>query len=51
MGRIMARLNMAKAIYLYNITKGFALLESGDKTASSAYFVRAQIALDILEGF
>ena len=51
MGRIMARLNMAKAIYLYNITKGFALLEAGDKAASSAYFTRAQIALDILEGF
>ena len=47
----MARLNMAKAIYLYNITKGFALLEAGDKAASSAYFTRAQIALDILEGF
>ena len=46
----MARLNMAKAIYLYNITKGFALLEAGDK-AASAYFVRAQIALDIMEGF
>jgi hypothetical protein len=47
----MARLNMAKAIYLYNIAKGFALLESGDKAASSAYFVRAQYALDIMEGF
>lgn len=47
----MARMNMAKAIYLYNITKGFALLESGDTVASSAYFVRAQIALDIMEGF
>jgi hypothetical protein len=47
----MARLNMAKAIYLYNITKGFALLEAGDAEASSAYFARAQIALDILEGF
>ena len=47
----MARINMAKAIYLYNIAKGFALLESGDKAASLAYFARAQYALDILEGF
>ena len=47
----MARMNMAKAIYLYNIAKGFALLESGDKAASSAYFARAQYALDIMEGF
>ena len=47
----MARLNMAKAIYLYNIAKGFALLAAGDKAAASAYFVRAQYALDIMEGF
>jgi hypothetical protein len=47
----MARLNMAKAIYLYNITKGFALLESGDIEGSQGYFTRAQYALDILEGF
>ena len=51
MGRIMARMNMAKAIYLYNLAKGNALREAGDAEASSAYFVRAQIALDIMEGF
>jgi hypothetical protein len=47
----MARLNMAKAIYLYNLAKGNALREAGDAEASVAYFTRAQIALDILEGF
>ena len=39
----MARLNMAKAIYLYNLAKGNALREAGDAEASVAYFTRAQI--------
>ena len=47
----MARLNMAFAIYLYNLAKGNALRETGDAEASVAYFTRANLALDILQGF
>jgi hypothetical protein len=45
------RMIMADAIYKYNLAKGLALLAAGDLINSQHYFIRANLALDILQGF
>ena len=45
------RMIMADAIYKYNLAKGLALLATGDLINSQRYFIRANLALDILQGF